>query len=47
MYSLQLVHLITGKSIKNGSLRFATGLSRELNYPFEEVNAIGGEFAIL
>ena len=38
--SLQLVHLITKKNIKNGSLRFVTGLSRVCheNYPFEEVN---------
>jgi len=32
MNSLQLVHLITEKSIKNGSLRFVTGLSRELPF---------------
>jgi len=31
-YSLQLVHIITGKNIKNGSLRFVTGLSRELPF---------------
>ena len=36
MYSPQLVHLITEKSVKNGSLRFVTGLSRELS--FGEVN---------
>ena len=34
--SLQLVHLITKKNIKNGCLRFVTGLSRDLS--FEEVN---------
>jgi len=30
--SLQLVHLITKKNIKNGSLQFVTGLSRELPF---------------
>ena len=34
--SLQLVHLMTKKNIKNGSLRFVTGLSRE--FYFKEVN---------
>ena len=34
--SLQLVHDIKEKRLKNGSLRFVTGLSQ--NYPFEEVN---------
>ena len=34
--SQQLVHLITKKNIKNGSLRFVTGLSRE--FYFKEVN---------
>jgi len=36
--SLQLVHLITKKNIKNGSLRFVTGLSRISH--FKEVNHI-------
>ena len=36
-YSLQLVHLITKKNIKNGSNRFVMELSRELPL-FEEVN---------
>ena len=36
MYSLQLVHLITKKNIKNGSYQFVTGCHG--NHPFEEVN---------
>jgi len=34
--SLQLVHPITKKNIKNGTHRFVTGLSRE--FYFKEVN---------
>ena len=34
--SLQLVHLITKKNIKNASLRFSWVCYE--NYPFEEVN---------
>ena len=36
MFSLQLVHITTTQSIRNGSNRFVTGFHE--NYPFEEVN---------
>jgi len=40
--SLQIIHIVATQSIKNGSNRFVTGLSRvcHANYSFKEVNDI-------